>query len=124
MSSPPLPLLASLLASPGLLQGSCSSEPQATEQSTAQEQDLRLHSEVLALPPAEATQALEAVAQIQDPIIRQAAAYAWVYEHGRAIQPAEGCQLCAELDGRHQHVCERLLSPPFLVTDTCPDIPG
>ena len=113
------PLLLLLLLS--ACDGSEAPTPQTCDAMAAGlERDQCFHKEIEALPGAQLDVVLQKAALIQDPMVKQAAVYAWVEDHNNEIPRDRGQALCQMLDGRHQSHCMRLLSSPHLYEDRSP----
>jgi len=104
-----------------------SSEPAplaCAEMPVGLEQDQCFHKEIEALSGASIEDVITKAQLIQDPIVRQAAVYAWVEDHINEIPRDRGQALCQMLDGRHQSHCMRLLSSPHLYEERSPVVPN
>lgn len=76
--------------------------------------DLCWRDQISVLPPQQADQLSGQVANIQDPVIRDATVLGWLEDNAQAISPAQGEAACGLLDDRRAHSCRRRLQSAHL----------
>ncbi len=76
--------------------------------------DTCLHDRLLDTTPADASTIPEQAASIADPLVRSAAVFGWVKEHGNQVTPAMARRLCSTIDNPERDACLRRLSSAHL----------
>ncbi len=102
-------LPALLVTAPG-----CSDQPGCDTLPPGLERDTCVHGQLAELGPEQIDQVIGLAQQIQDPMIRGAAASSWIAEYNTAVPKAKGEQLCAMLAGTDRDLCRRRLASAHL----------
>ena len=93
----------------------CDAERECSTLPPSQERDVCWHDTLRSLPAEQAARALEIAPQIEDPIYRGAAVYAWISAHAAAVDREQGLALCAQIEGTERGLCERRLQSAHLL---------
>ncbi len=95
----------------------CGSAEVGTDCAAADQPDVCRQDVLLAVPPTATAEVVAAAEAIADPVLRGAALFTWIDAH-RGRVPVESAEtVCAVLEGRVQHVCERRISAAHLNRD-------
>ena len=70
--------------------------------------------QLLELPATDVEAVAAAAAEITDPVLRGHALFAWIELQDGRLDASMGEALCAPLDGRLQHLCERRVAAAHL----------
>lgn len=82
--------------------------------SAGPERDRCVHDRLLGRPGAEVDLVVADAGAIQDPVMRQAAVYQWVMDHGRELGQGRAMALCNTLEEPGRGTCLRRLSSAHL----------
>lgn len=88
----------------------CGGPVDCSEQPAGMDRDLCLHDQALLLPAAQVEPFVVTVQQIQDPIVRGSAVFAWMNVHARELNPQQGVPICNLLESRERTSCNRKVS--------------